>query len=129
MRQFYRLAAGSPRLATSAVIAFQPFGDFLRPNAHWHAIVLEGGFASDGRFLFLPIHDTATLREAFRRALIKLLLSKALINEDFATTLLCWKNPGFSVDNHVRINGADQKTRVALAQYKWSERAQPAPAI
>jgi len=91
--------------------------------------VLEGGFPPDGRFLFLPIHDTQKLTEAFRRAAIKLLLSKGLINEEFATTLLCWKNSGFSVDNKVRINGDDHKTRVALAQYKWSERAQPAPAI
>lgn len=117
IRQFYRLSAGSPLLTTSAIIAFQPFGDFLRPNAHWHSLVLEGGFAPDGQFLFLPIHDTQKLTEAFRRAVIKLLLSKGLISDDFASTLLCWKNSGFSVDNKVRINGDDHKTRIALAQY------------
>jgi len=120
IRQFYRLASGSPLLTTASVIAFQPFGDFLPPNAHWHAIVLEGGFSPNGRFLFLPIHDTRKLCEAFRRAVLKLLLSKALITEEFTTTLLCGKNSGFSVDNEVRINGADHKTRVALAQYEWS---------
>ncbi len=103
IRQFYRLAAGSPLLATSAIVAFQPFGDFLRPNAHWHALVLEGGFSPDGRFRFLPIHDTQKLTETFRRALIKLFLSKALISEGFASTLLCWKHSGLSVDNRVRI--------------------------
>ena len=117
LRALYRLAAGSPLLTSSAITAFQPFGDFLRPNAHWHSLVLEGGFAPDGRFLFLPIHDTQTLTEAFRRVVIKLLLSKGLISEDFASTLLCWKNSGFSVDNKVRINGDDHKTRIALAQY------------
>jgi hypothetical protein len=70
-----------------------------------------------GRFLFLPIHDTQKLTEAFRRAVMKLLLSKVLISEEFASTLLCWKNSGFSVDNNVRINGDDRKARVALAQY------------
>ena len=84
MRQFYRLAAGSPLFTSSSIIAFQPFSDFLRPNAHWHSLVLEGGLAPDGRFLFLPIHDTQKLTEAFRRAVIKLLLSKGLISEDFA---------------------------------------------
>ena len=49
--------------------------------------------------------------------MLKLLLSKALITEEFTTNLLCWKNSGFSVDNEVRINGADDKTRIALAQY------------
>jgi len=53
IRKFYRLAAGAPLLSTASIIAFQPFGDFLRPNAHWHCLVLEGGFAPDGRFLFL----------------------------------------------------------------------------
>ena len=62
IRQFYRLAAGSPLLKTACVIAFQPFGDFLRANAHWHAIVLEGGFTPDGKFMFLPIHDTQKLK-------------------------------------------------------------------
>ena len=103
-------------LTSSLIIAFQPFGDFLRPNAHWHSLVLEGGFAPDGRFLFLPIHDTKKLTEAFRCAVIKLLLSKGLISEDFAGTPLCWKNSGFSVNNQVRINGDDHKTRIALAQ-------------
>ena len=78
---------------------------------------MEGGFSPDGRFLFLPIHDTRKLTGIFRRAVMKLLLSKALITEEFASTLLCWKNSGFSVNNQVRINAADHKTRVALAQY------------
>jgi hypothetical protein len=108
IRQFYRLAAGSPLLSTASIIALQPFGDFLRPNAHWHALVLEGGFSPDGRFLFLPIHDTQKLTEIFRRA---------LITEKFASTLLCWKNSGFSVDNRVRIGAEDHSARVALAQY------------
>ena len=87
LKQFYRLVAASPLLTTAAIVAFQPFGDFLRPNAHWHSLVLAGGFAPGGRFLLLPIHDTQKLSEAFRRAVIKLLLSKALISEQFASTL------------------------------------------
>jgi hypothetical protein len=78
---------------------------------------LEGGFAPDGRFLFLPIHDTQKLTEVFRRAVIKLLLSKGLISEEFATTLLCWKNSESSVNNQVHIHGDDHNTRAALAQY------------
>jgi hypothetical protein len=117
LTRFYRLAACSPDLRGAAVVAFQPIGDFLRPNAHWHALVLEGGFAPDGRFLFLPIHDTQKLLEAFRRALLKLLLSKGLISEDFATTLLCWRHSGFSTNSHVRIGAQDHAARSGLAQY------------
>jgi len=51
------------------------------------------------------------------RALIKLLLSKSLVSEDFATTLLCWKHSGFSVDQRVHIGSQDHAARIALAQY------------
>ena len=50
--------------------------DFLRANARWHAIILEGGFDDDGRFLFRTIHDAKKLTEAFRCAVLKLLLSR-----------------------------------------------------
>ena len=98
-------------------MAFKPFDDFLRANAHGHALVLEGGFAPDGGFLFLPIHDTWKLTEAFRRAVMKLFLSRGLITEEFASTLLSWKSSGFSDNNTVRISGDDRKSRVAFAQH------------
>ena len=79
--------------------------------------MLEGGFTPDGRFLFLPIHDTQKLSETFRRALITLLLSKGLISKDFATTLPCWRHSGFSIDARVRIGAQDHAARIALAQY------------
>jgi hypothetical protein len=79
--------------------------------------VLEGGFAPDGRFLLLPIHDTQKLTEAFRRALIKLLLQRGLLSEDFATTLLCWRHSGFSIDSRVRLGAQDHAARIGLAQY------------
>jgi hypothetical protein len=40
-----------------------------------------------------------------------------LISEQFATTLLCWRHSGFSVDNSVRLDGGDHHARQALAQY------------
>jgi len=113
----YSLTAGKP-ITSAGVLSFQPFGDLLRANAHWHAIILEGGFDPDGMFFFLPIHDTQKLTECFRRRLIKFFLSKNLISEGFASTLLCWKHSGFSVNNSVRIGAEDHKARIALAQYR-----------
>jgi hypothetical protein len=40
---FYREAAGK-KIDTGMVIAHQTFGDMLRWNPHFHAILLEGGF-------------------------------------------------------------------------------------
>jgi hypothetical protein len=81
------------------------------------ARVLEGGFTSDGRFLLLPIHGTRKLTEAFRRTLMKLLLSKGLISEDSSSTLLCWKDSGFSIDQRLHCGAQDHAARIALAQY------------
>jgi hypothetical protein len=114
--QFYSTAAGKP-ITTAAVVAYQPFGDSLRFNPHFHALVLEGGFDSSGQFFYLPIHDTVSLSECLRRRTIGLFLKLGLITQQFAETLLRWKHSGFSVDNSVRLDGGDHKARQALAQY------------
>jgi len=44
-------------------------------------------------------------------------LFKALVREDFSSTLTCWKHSSFSVVNWVRIRAEDHTARVALAQY------------
>jgi hypothetical protein len=91
--EFYCAAASRP-LSTAAVVAYQPFGDALRFNPHFHSLILEGGFDSKGQFYYLPIRDTTWLAQ-----------------------LLRWRHSGFSVDNSVRLDGDDHTARQALAQY------------
>ena len=55
LREFYHEAAGSP-LLTGMVIGHQSFGDQLRWNPHFHAIVSYGGF-DKGRVLFHTKHS------------------------------------------------------------------------
>jgi len=110
--EFYCTAAGKP-----TVVAYQPFGDSLRFNPHFHALILEGGFDSTGQFYHLPIHDTDRMAECMRRRTIGLFLKMGLITHQFAETLLCWRHSTFSVDNSVRLDGGDHKARQALAQY------------
>jgi hypothetical protein len=93
----YSAAAGKA-ISTAAVVAYQSFGDSLRFNPHFHALILEGGFDSAGQFYYLPIHDTARMAECLRRRTIGLFLKLGLIAQQFAQTLLCWKHSGFSVD-------------------------------
>ncbi len=114
--EFYSAAAGRS-ITTAAVVAYQSFGDSLRFNPHFHALILEGGFDSLGQFYYLPIHDTARLAECPRRRTVGLFMKLGLISQQFAETLLCWKHSGFSVDNSVRLDGGDHKARQALAQY------------
>jgi hypothetical protein len=51
--EFYNEAAGRS-LLSGMVIAHQTFGDMLRWNPHFHAIVLEGGFDDEGTFFYIP---------------------------------------------------------------------------
>jgi hypothetical protein len=114
--EFYSAAAAKP-ISSAAILAYQPFGDALRVNPHFHALILEGGFDPDGQFYFLPIHDTAPLAQLLRQRTVGLFLKLGLITEQFAATLLCWRHSGFSVDNSVRLDGGDHTARQALAQY------------
>lgn len=113
--QFYSAAAARP-LSTAAVLAYQPFGDALRFNPHFHSLILEGGFDSKGQFYYLPIHDTARLAQLLRQRTVGMFLELGLISEQFAETLLRWRHSGFSVDNSVRLDGGDHTARQALAQ-------------
>jgi hypothetical protein len=112
--EFYAEAAGRP-LRTGMVIAHQSFGDHLRWNPHFHAIVLEGGFDDEGTFFYIPFSGLQSMVEVFRRWVIKLLVGRGLLNEDFARNLLSWRHSGFSIDNSVRI--LDESARESLAEY------------
>ncbi len=45
---------------------YQSFGDIMRFNSHWHGIILEGGFDTDGHFVFIPIHALDKMTECFK---------------------------------------------------------------
>jgi len=52
LAEFYAEAAGRP-LMTGMIVAHQTYGDMLRFNPHFHAIVLEGGFDDEGTFFYI----------------------------------------------------------------------------
>ena len=114
LAEFYQEASGRP-LLTGTVITHQTFGDQLRFNPHFHAIVLEGGFDEEGTFFYIPFSGLQSMMELFRRRVIKLLVQRELLNEDFARNLLSWKHSGFSIDNSVRI--LDESAQESLAEY------------
>lgn len=111
---FYREVAGK-EIHTGMVIAHQTFGDMLRWNPHFHAILLEGGFDDDGTFVYLPFSGLEKMTEYFRRTVLEFFTDKKLLTEQFARNMLSWKHSGFSIDNSVRI--LDERSRENLAQY------------
>jgi len=111
---FYREVA-CKEIDTGMVIAHQTFGDMLRWNPHFHAILLEGGFDEDGTFVYLPFSGLEKMTEYFRRTVLRFFTERKLLSEQFARNMLSWKHSGFSIDNSVRI--LDERSRENLAQY------------
>ena len=87
----------------------------LRLHHHFHTIVLEGGFDDEGTFFYIPFSGLGAMVEVFRRRVIRLLVEKELLAEEFAIKLLGWKHSGFSIDNSVRI--LDREAQTNLAEY------------
>ena len=63
----------------------------------------------------VPFSGLQAMTEVFRRRVIWLLVEKELLSAEFAQNLLSWRNPGFSIDNSVRVT--DARTQESLAQY------------
>jgi hypothetical protein len=116
IQDFYNESA-SEALKTASVVSYQSFGDLLRFNPHYHCLVLEGGIDETGSFHHIPIKDTASLTEVFRRRVIKLFVDRGLLDRRFALKILSWKHSGFSVDASVSIPASSKKARVNLSQY------------
>ncbi len=51
------------------------------------------------------MHDTARLTEAFRRAVLRLFVRLALVDEDQAAGMLTWPHSGFHVHSAVWVSG------------------------
>jgi hypothetical protein len=66
-----------------------------RRRPHRHLLVTDGGFRPDGTFVSWPVHDTARLTEAFRRAALRLFVRLELVETDQAAGMLTWPHSGF----------------------------------
>jgi hypothetical protein len=62
--EYYSTLTGK-EIRTGIVLAFQSYGDFLRYNSHFHALILEGGYDEYGNFIFIPINYLEEMKELF----------------------------------------------------------------
>lgn len=53
-------------------------------TAHPGFAFLEGGFDEEGTFFYTPFSGSQSMVEVFRRRVIKTLVQRELVNEDFA---------------------------------------------
>ena len=96
-----RTPTGERDLAVGIVACLQTHGSRANWHPHLHLLVTDGGFRPDGTFVSWPVHDTARLTEAFRRAVLRLFVRLALFDEYQAAGMLTWPHSGFHVHTAV----------------------------
>ncbi len=65
----------------------------------------------------LPLHDVTTLTEVFRRAVLRLLVRRELMDVETAHSMLAWPHSGFHVHDGVWVAADDREFAVRLARY------------
>jgi hypothetical protein len=114
---FIRATVGEKDLSVGIVSSIQTHGSLANWHPHLHLLVTDGGFRSDGTFVHLPIHDVATLTEAFRRAVLEMFVKRELMDIDTAQGMLAWPHSGFHVHDGVWVAADDKEFTVRLARY------------
>ena len=67
---FSRATTGERALSVGIVASIQTHGSLANWHPHLHLLVTDGGVRPDGTVVPLPLHDVATVTEAFRRAVL-----------------------------------------------------------
>jgi hypothetical protein len=114
---FVRATTGERQLSVGIVASIQTHGSLANWHPHLHLLVSDGGFRPDGAFVPLPLHDVATLTEAFRRAVLRLFVRRGLLDDEAAQGMLAWPHSGFHVHDGVWVPAEDRAFATRLARY------------
>lgn len=112
-----RALTGEPALSVGIVGCIQTHGSLANWHPHLHLIVTDGGFRPDGTFVPWPAHDTPALTEAFRRAVLRLFVTRAIFEKHEARAMLEWPHSGFHVHDAVLVSEDDTAFAMRLARY------------
>ncbi|MBD3238980.1 MAG: hypothetical protein GF331_00235 [Chitinivibrionales bacterium] len=110
LRQVVALELRDDEAVPAIVAAPQTFGDLANCNSHVHALVPEGAFTRDGRFLPMPDVYMQRAEDIWRDQVFALLLDTHEIDHQFVASMLSWRNSGFSVHAGVRITEGDHES-------------------
>ena len=114
---FLRATGDERDLSVGIVSSIQTHGSLANWHPHLHLLVTDGGFRPNGTFVHLPLHDVATLTEAFRRAVLKKIVKRELLDIDTAQSMLSWPHSGFHTHDGVWVAADDTEFTVRLARY------------
>jgi len=111
-----RTLTGERELAVGIVACLQTHGSRANWHPHLHLLVTAGGFRPDGTFVAWPLHDTARLTEAFRRAVLRLLVRLNRFDHDQASGMRTWPHSGVPVHTAVWVPEEDRAVAMRLAR-------------
>jgi len=97
--------------------AIQTFGDLIHWHPHIHALVTEGVFLPDGKFVELPKLATEPFLKLWEQAVFDLLLVEEKITEEIVANIRSWRHSGFSFDQSVRVEAEDSEGLRRLIEY------------
>jgi hypothetical protein len=118
-----RTLTGERDLVVGIVACLQTHGARANWHPHLHLLVTDGGFPTDGTFVSWPVHETARVTEAFRRAVRRLFVRLALLDEDQAAGMMTWPHAGFPVHTAVWVSEDDRAFATRLARDSLRTRA------
>ena len=114
---FIRATTGEQNLSVGLVASIQTHGSLANWHPHLQLLVTDGRFRPDGTFVPLPLHDVATLTEAFRRAVLRRFVRRGLLEEATALGMLAWPHSGVHVHDGVWVSAEDRAFATRLARY------------
>ena len=115
--EVHRAGLGRPDVVPGMVAVIHTFGQLVHFHPHIHAIVTDGAFTPDGRFIPMPVTDTEPYRRLWEQKVFRLLLSTGKITTDLVEQMRRWRHSGFSVDHRVALAPGDTAGLERLAQY------------
>jgi hypothetical protein len=113
----YRAVSGRPDAVPGMVGAIQTFGQLIHWHPHIHALVSEGVFLPEGRFMPLPPLANEPFLKLWEQEVFGLLLAEGKITEEVVANIRSWTHSGFSVDQSVRLVSGDAQGVRRLIQY------------
>ncbi len=112
-----RTLTGERDLAVGIVACLQTHGARANWHPHRHLLVTDGGVRPDGTFVSWPVHETARVTEAFRRAVLRVFVRLELFDDTQAAGMLFWPHSGFHVHTAVWVPEDDRAFATRLARY------------
>ena len=112
-----RTLTGERERAVGIVACLQTHRSRANGHPHLHLLVTDGGFRPHGTFVSWPVHGTARLTEAFRRAVLRLFVRVAIFDEQQAAGTLTWPHSGYPCTTAVWVSENDRALAIRLARY------------